>query len=203
MTHANRTFLAALAALAALVAVVAASAHAAPRVFHSPSDDGAEPVGVPQLPTDDDTLFLYVVGEGGASMSGVPCATGDGGELCGWDVVVHPGPNAELGAFTPEPDVTFSADAGELRANGIDVSPAGVAPVRIGSLRVFTLDPSQPATVYVDGLQVVTASLAVAPIETQAIAALPVPEPDALARAALVFGGALLLARSSRSRTRD
>ena len=54
--------------------------------------------------------------------------------------------------------------------------------------------------VFVDGVQVVTAGLEVEPIQTEAIAALPVPEPGTVLQAAFLIAASAWLARSPRSR---
>ena len=186
--------------LFSLFLLVAQTANAAPRVFHSPNEDGNEPVGVPTLPTDDDLLFLYVVGDGVDSTSGAICEDADGDELCAWNVVLHPGPNTDLGPFTPEPEVIYSSNVDELRANGMDVFAQDALPIRIGTLQIWTKDPGAGGMVFVDGVQVVTAGLEVEPIQTEAIAALPVPEPGTVLQAAFLIAASAWLARSPRSR---
>jgi hypothetical protein len=190
-----------LSTLCCLLVLVSSLATAAPRVFHSPNDDGAEPAGIPTLPSDDDFVFLYVVGDGGASTTGVVCTNGNGGELCGWDVVLHAGPNVEFGGFTPEPGVFSSFDASELRANGVDVSVIDALPIRIGTLQVFATDSALGGTVFVDGVQVVKADLEVDPIATEPMAVLPVPEPGALLQAAFALAAGVGLSRSRRARS--
>lgn len=181
--------------------LAAGAASAAPRVFHSPSDDGAEPVGVPTLPTDDDLLFLWVVGDGLSSTSGVVCTDGNGDELCGWDVLLHPGVNVEFGAFTPEPGVVSSSDPTELRANGIDLGAPAPLPIRIGTLQVFATVSGVGGLVYADGVQVVTADLTGEPIQSETIAALPVPEAGLALQSAFLIVAAACLSRSRKART--
>jgi hypothetical protein len=137
---------------------------------------------------------------GAASTTGTVCTDVNGGELCGWDIVLHAGPNVEFGGFTPEPDVFSSFDPTELRANGVDVSVIDALPIRIGTLEVFTTAPGQAGTVFVDGVQVVKADLAISPIATAAIAALPVPELAALLQAAFTIAATAGLARTRRAK---
>ena len=84
-------------------------------------------------------------------------------------------------------------------ANGIDVNAAAALPIRIGTLHAFTTDPGMGGTVFVDGVQVVKADLAALPIATEAIAALPVPEPGALLQAAFAIAAGACLSRSRRA----
>src|SRR5262245_8902093 len=99
--------------------------HAAVTVFQDPNDNlTARYVGVPGAPASQIVigappvaLTLWYQNDGTASTTGTPCLSGNGGEVCGWDIYVAGTGGMVLGTFTPDTIHPGSDNVGAVTTN--------------------------------------------------------------------------------------
>jgi len=155
-----------------LGAVVAASSSwAGITVFQDPTNlgtTGAPPVSISAGgPAVSLNLFYQQFG-GNVSDPSKVCLSGDGDEVCGWDIWVSSGPGITLLSFVPNPgsDIVSNISGNVLRANGGDPISAETGVHRLGTLVVSA--SSAGSNVTVSGNLYVTAKLAAANVATGA-----------------------------------
>ena len=127
--------------LICLALIALAPAALAASVYDSPGDDGA-PAGVASIATDGTqrVLYLYIDGGPNESAGADKCSgSGDGDELCGWDLRIVAQAGMAIEDFLPEPGVVANLQGALLRANGIDAINPSAGPQRVGALIVSSL----------------------------------------------------------------
>ncbi len=151
-------------AFAALVAATPSWAAGSVSVFQDPTNTGtpgAPPVNVSAGgPSVSLNLFYQQIG-GNASAAGTVCLSGEGDEICGWDIYVGASaPTMVLQSFTPNPgsDIVANISGNVLRANGGDPINGEIGIHRLGTLVVST--SAAGPTLTVSGNLSVTAKLA-------------------------------------------
>ncbi len=171
---------AALPLLGAAWVLWARGVAAAPVVFHSERDDGAAIGPAVLYNTSAETLNLWIRWDSAAaSTSGTPCTTGNGDEICGFDVQLVATGNVTLVSFQEETgnsglSIEAQLTPTGLRVNGLDTaSPSGLT--RIGRLTVNA--QTLGGEVRAAGIEAVGAALQVESIQADLIALSPVPEP--------------------------
>ena len=171
-------------AFAVLALALPAAGRAAVAVFQDPGNTGATGAPPAQVTVGGPSVSLHLFYQGGSTASASnACLSGNGEEVCGWDVHVSTsGPGVVLQSFTPDTgpgsDVVAAISGNVLRANGGVPTTGELGIHRIGTLVVSA---SAPGSVTVSGNLYVTASLQAAAVttgNTLAIAAAGGPDTD-------------------------
>lgn len=157
-----------------------------PAVYHSPLDDGAPaPGGIPNLPSGvDGILHLYIDGGPNPSVAD-PCESGDGDEVCGFDLSLTSLGAVSFVSFVPDGDVVYQLQPTQLRFNGGRFDVGDLGPTRLGDLVVSS---TGDGGVFLDEGYSVSSTLDLRKILARPI--IGVPEPGPLP--ALAAGAALL-----------
>lgn len=171
-------------AFAVLALALPSASRAAVAVFQDPSNTGATGAPPASISVGGPSLSLHLFYQGGSTASSSnPCLSGNGEEVCGWDVHVSTSdPGVVLQSFTPDTgpgsDVVAAISGNVLRANGGVPTTGELGIHRIGTLVVLA---TAPGSVTVSGNLYVTASLQAAAVttgNTLAIAAAGGPDSD-------------------------
>jgi len=129
----------ALVALLAALLPVAEPSTAATQIYHSPGDDGVPAAGQASVPEGGvQSVYLYVDGGGVSSTGGTACDTGQGDEICGYEVLLSGLGGLTLASFDPDSAADVLANLGPSAAiiNGLDTETPSAGPKRIGELHV-------------------------------------------------------------------
>ena len=165
-------------------------------LFHSPTDDGAEPLTVPILPgSPEERIYLYLDAGPGVSSLGTPCADGEGDEICAWEFELSATGPASVQSFIPDPgrDVVWRTTASGVSATGGDATQGEIGPLRIGEIVLAVAGSGWQ--IEVAGGNTVDSGFGLEPLPAGVLA---VPEPAAELSwiAGVLLLGALLRRRS-------
>jgi hypothetical protein len=158
-------------------------------VVFATGDGSTVNIGEYEIPKNSASQSVYLFIEFGSvpspppSVSPPPCAPdATGEEICGFDVTVEIQGDAYIGGFIPAPSVkfspgTFDSTSRALHAVGLTAVGPSPGPQPIGELVVNTTGPIG-GTIVVTGVAAVRADLEQFLINTQAVAATDLPEPN-------------------------
>jgi hypothetical protein len=182
----------------ALVMVLSASeASAQTAVFHSPNDNGQNPLLIHNLPIGPgESLFLYLDAGAIASQNGVPCNDGDGREVCGYDIQVEALGTTFFVDFVPEANVVYNLTPTKVKINGLFSLNPALGAIRIGELKAGSHNDG--AVMMTTG-KVVLAGLQVESVPQQMVASVPEP----IGTLPLMTGIAFLIGLDGRRRSRS
>jgi hypothetical protein len=187
----------ALVAMVAGLLPVAAPASAVTQVYHSPGDDGVPAPGEASVPEGGvQSVYLYIDGGAAVSGAGTACDTGQGDEICGYELVLTGLGGLTLSAFNPDAaaDVVLNLGAGSVLINGLDSEAPTPGPKRIGELQVNAVADGE---LELTSGETVGANLSEESIPTTTV--VTVPEPGHFV---LLGSGLAMLAALSRGRAR-
>lgn len=138
---------------------------------YATTDPGlAPPAGTLPLPLAADyPVELVIDGGSAASAQGEACEpqSGDGNELCGWNLHVVTTGDVHIVDFAAEGDVAWHRAFTSLRANGGDPLAGDLGPRRVGTL---SLAINGPGELRLEGGEAVDAGLALAPLPASTLA---------------------------------
>ncbi|MGI9610813.1 MAG: thrombospondin type 3 repeat-containing protein [Acidimicrobiia bacterium] len=155
-----------------LISLLTASSAHAFEVFQDPNavgEVGASPVTVPIGPPVAVNLYYRALGTASAD-PGTVCVTGEGAEVCAWDVHITGLGGMTLDSFTPVGDIVANISGNVLRFNGGDplAGELSTSGIPMGTLMVSA---SAPGSAEVTGNLFVTAALSTSSVTTGVVLA--------------------------------